>query len=150
MFGHLLFGWIIPSTFMVYWSAGKHSQVTDLQPMYHWPWRLWAIDGYGFYDSPQGGPVNVSSEQQSMRLNRPFDIIDGHVGGKMIQNDAEAQWNDPNELLWCKVDNGFHDVTARPAMPLHHFSSDMAAEWRHCKESIEQQLFMGNFFWPTL
>ena len=46
----------------------------------------------------------------------------GHVGGKMLQNDADLQPNDLNELLQCKVDNnGFH----ANAIPLP--SSNMAA-----------------------
>ena len=44
------------------------------------------------------------------------------------ENDAEMQLNDQNELLRRKVDNGFHDVTVHPVIPLCHFSSNMDAE----------------------
>ena len=54
----------------------------------------------------------------------------------MLQNDAETQPSDPNELLQRKVDNGSHDVAAHPAIPLRHFFSHMATEWRQWKPSI--------------
>ena len=55
------------------------------------------------------------------------DVTGGHVGGKMLKNVAETQPN-PNELLRRKVDNGLHDVDVHPAIPLHHFSSNIAVE----------------------
>ena len=70
------------------------------------------------------------SKVTEVTIHRGFshDVKGGYVGGMLQMNDTETLLDDPNELLQCQVDYGFHNMAAHPAIPLHHFSFNMAAE----------------------
>ena len=82
------------------------------------------------YEQTSAGRVNYHIE--GFHMSSQTTMLEEKCS-KMMQRRSP---NDLNELLQREVDNGFHDVAARPAIPLHHFSSNMDPEWRDCKPSI--------------